>query len=84
MPPTVISPAVESIRPVSIEIVVVFPAPLCPSKAVIYPSYISKFKSSTALTPSSYSFVSPLINIAFPEFFCAYISGSGCSSDSPG
>ena len=34
--------------PVSMDIVVVFPAPLCPSKAVICPLYMSKLRLSTA------------------------------------
>ena len=38
----------------SIDIVVVLPAPLCPSRAVICPLYMSRLKLSTALlrTPS--------------------------------
>lgn len=37
--------------PVSMDMVVVFPAPLWPSRAVICPLYILKFKLSTALFP---------------------------------
>jgi hypothetical protein len=38
-------PFVGSIRPVRIFIRVVFPAPLCPNKHVIWSLYISKHKS---------------------------------------
>ncbi len=34
--------------PVSMDMVVVFPAPLCPSRAVIWPLYMLRFKLSTA------------------------------------
>jgi len=37
--------------PFSIEIVVVFPAPLCPNNTKIYELYIVKFKLSTAFLP---------------------------------
>ena len=44
-------PPVESKSPVSIEIVVVFPAPLWPRRTNIYPEYIERFKFYTAFFP---------------------------------
>jgi hypothetical protein len=45
---------VISISPVIMLIVVVFPAPLCPNKAKIYPSYIVILKFLTACFPDGY------------------------------
>mmetsp|Transcript_11049 Transcript_11049/g.16441 ORF Transcript_11049/g.16441 Transcript_11049/m.16441 type:complete len:251 (-) Transcript_11049:1514-2266(-) len=71
---TVMSPAVGLSSPVSIEIVVVLPAPLWPSKAKICPSYMSKSKPSTAaLFPKC--FLSPLTDIAWPV--CSWRSKAG-------
>mmetsp|Transcript_58428 Transcript_58428/g.136560 ORF Transcript_58428/g.136560 Transcript_58428/m.136560 type:complete len:255 (-) Transcript_58428:925-1689(-) len=47
-PAMLASPLVGAIMPVSILMVVVFPAPLWPSSARICPEYIDKFKSATA------------------------------------
>lgn len=54
VPKTVAVPAVGSNRPVNMEIVVVLPAPLCPSKAKIYPLYMVRSVPLTAfLGPNS-------------------------------
>ena len=47
-PRALAEPLVAYKSPVSIEMVVVFPAPLCPSKANICPLYIDTFEFSTA------------------------------------
>ena len=47
-PSTVIRPALGASRPSSIAIVVVLPAPLAPSSAVVLPRGTAKLSSSTA------------------------------------
>ena len=49
-PNTVIRPALGARRPSSIAIVVVLPAPLAPSSAVVLPRGTTKLKPSTAST----------------------------------
>ena len=49
LPSMMADPAVGGNKPVSIPIAVVFPAPLCPSKAVIWPEYMVRFRPSTAV-----------------------------------
>ena len=49
------SPADASINPVRMEIVVVFPAPLCPKSANICPWYIVNESPSTAFLPLGYT-----------------------------
>lgn len=50
-PSTVAWPSVGSISPVNILIVVVFPAPLCPNSAKIYPLYMVILSLNTAVNP---------------------------------
>ena len=54
LPKIIASPSVISIIPVSIEIKVVFPAPLWPNKTLIYPLYKVKLKLLTAYFPVEY------------------------------
>mmetsp|Transcript_36033 Transcript_36033/g.87525 ORF Transcript_36033/g.87525 Transcript_36033/m.87525 type:complete len:272 (-) Transcript_36033:820-1635(-) len=54
------SPADGAISPVSIEMVVVFPAPLAPSSAVICPAHISRSSECTA-TPRGHTLRSPAV-----------------------
>ena len=49
LPSMIADPAVGGNKPVNIPIAVVFPAPLWPNKAVIWPEYIVRFKPSTAV-----------------------------------
>jgi hypothetical protein len=60
IPNTLAYPEVGSSKPVRIEMVVVLPAPLCPNKAKICPSYIVILVSLTASFPSSNIFFNPL------------------------
>ena len=66
-PRTKASPPLGSTPPVNICIVVVFPAPLCPKRAVISPRYISTVSPSTALTSVPYTFRRP--SMAIPTSF---------------
>ena len=59
IPNTSAFPDVGLSKPVSMESVVVLPAPLCPSSANIYPLYIVKFVPFTAFFGPN-SFTSPL------------------------
>jgi len=60
------SPPVASSIPVNMEIVVVLPAPLCPSSALTWPFTKVTDKSSTATTPLSKVFLSPrILTLAF-------------------
>ena len=54
-------PLVGGKRPVSIDMDVDFPAPLWPSRAVIWLSYMLRWMLLTANLPLWYSLVSPLI-----------------------
>jgi len=80
MPKTVALPLLASNRPVNIEIVVVFPAPLCPSKAKIYPLYIVILVSSTA-TLSPNTFLKPRIFKHSFDYSCL-LRTSGTASKS--
>ena len=53
-------PPLGSSRPVSIDIVVVLPAPLWPRRANICPLNISSERSLTAYFPPGYTLESPL------------------------
>ena len=73
------SPPVASSMPVSMEIVVVFPAPLCPSNAETCPGTNVTDKSSTATTPLSKVFFKPrILTLAFLK-----ASGGNFSNVSP-
>eukprot|EP01137_Pigoraptor_chileana_P029005 Opistho-2@13609 len=65
-------------RPVSMDMVVVLPAPLCPSSAVIWPRYIFSERSSTATLPLSYTF--PRCDRRIPA---SSPLGSASKSDAP-
>ncbi len=80
MPNTEAFPYVGSNNPVNILIVVVFPAPLCPSKANIYPLYMVMFVLSTAaFLPNT--FLSPLIfKHSFEVSYLLSISGMASKS----
>lgn len=49
IPKTSAQPSLGSMRPVSMEMVVVLPAPLCPKRAKIYPLYMVRFVPPTAV-----------------------------------
>mmetsp|Transcript_27002 Transcript_27002/g.89627 ORF Transcript_27002/g.89627 Transcript_27002/m.89627 type:complete len:238 (-) Transcript_27002:1832-2545(-) len=69
-PATVASPDVGATMPVSMLTVVVLPAPLCPSSAKIWPSYIvsSRFATATFMPPGvSNSLRRPLASTMIPE-----------------
>ena len=73
------SPPVASSMPVSMEMVVVFPAPLCPSNAETCPGTNVTDKSSTATTPLSKVFFKPrILTLAFLK-----ASGGNFSNVSP-
>jgi len=56
IPNTSAFPSVGSINPVNIDNVVVFPAPLCPKSANIYPLYIVRSNPFTAFLSPNYFF----------------------------
>lgn len=63
LPSTYESPLVGRVNPVSIDIVVVLPAPFTPSSAKKLPCSTTRFSSSTALVPP-YRFVRCTVRIA--------------------
>ena len=70
------SPAVGFSRPVSMEMVVLFPAPLCPSKQKIWLSYMVRLRWFTA-----YFLVRPLPNV-LTKFLTRMIGTSSAAAGS--
>lgn len=77
-PNTFAFPNEGSINPVSIDKVVVFPAPLWPSKANIYPLYIFKLTPFTAALLPNFFFKFLIIkhSLFFSCFFKVSVTGS--------
>mmetsp|Transcript_23468 Transcript_23468/g.65510 ORF Transcript_23468/g.65510 Transcript_23468/m.65510 type:complete len:209 (-) Transcript_23468:2095-2721(-) len=82
LPPMVAYPSVGAIIPVNMLIVVVFPAPLCPSRAVIWSLYSDMLSPSTAV-------FSPKVlrrlrtSMLLPWRFCALTESETSSAGMP-
>lgn len=77
------SPDVGWIKPVSIDMVVLFPAPLWPKRAVIWSSKKSNVRPLTATFPSLYTFRKPwiFIDASWPSVNKGSITPSTMSSN---